>query len=518
MRRLSSKVIREMLRLKAMGFNNTQISASVGKSRPKVIEYLKKAAELGVDWEKAKGMADADLLLLFHPAAGVPRYKKPEPDFAAVKAELSKHKSLNLRYLWTEYKENDPDGLEYSQFCARYHDWARKANVTMAIDRKAGEEMQVDWAGDKLEILCDRDTGELFKVHFFVATLGFSGHPYCEAFRDEKIASWIAGHIHALEYYGGVPRILVPDNCKTATTRPNHYDPEVNRTYQELGEHYDVAIVPARVATPKDKPIVEGGVGFLETWLLGRLRNQIFFTLEDLNAHIAFLLWDLVNQPFQKRPGSRYSNFVEVDRPALRPLPAARFEQPDWKECTVPDNYHVPYDGHYYSVPYVHHRKRIWLRATATLVEIFLEGARLCSHKRSHSKRATERYVTDDAHMPESHRRYREFKAWDGARYRGWAERIGEHTGLVVDTMLRAKKHEEQAFRACMALLQLSSTYDETRLESACARACQMQSLSYTTVRNILKNGQDRIPDLCYTTDSVCVAHHENERGAAYYC
>lgn len=518
MRRLTSKVIREMLRLKSMGLNNTQISASVGKSRPKVIEYLKKAQELGLDWEQTEKIKDDELIRLFHPESGLPRYKKPEPDFQAIHDELKRHKSLNLRFLWTEYKSQDADGLEYSQFCARYREWAQRHNVTMVVDREPGYEMQVDWAGDKLEILCDRDTGEMSKAHFFVATLGFSGYPYCEAFADEKMNSWLSAHIHALEYFGGVPRVLIPDNCKTATNRPNYYDPEINKTYQEFSEHYAVAIVPARVAEPQDKPVVEGSVGWLETWLLGRLRKRVFFTLAELNENIAFLLEELVNQPFQKRPGSRFSQFQEYDRPALRPLPTGRFEQPDWKEFSVPDNYHVPYDEHYYSVPYTYHRQRVAVRATSTMIEVFLNGLRICSHARSYSRRANERYITDPEHMPESHRKYREFKQWDGDRYRSWARSIGDNAGHVVDQMLLSKKFEEQAYKACMGVLQLGSRYGQERLEAACAKARSLNSYSFSTVQNILKNGQDKVIELNYATDSIPVAHHENERGASYYC
>ena len=440
MRRLTNQVIREMLRLQSMGLNKSQISASVGKSRPKVIEYLKKAEDLDLDWEKAQHFQDNELIKLFYPDAGKPCYKKPDPDFQWVHDELKQHKNLNLRFLWTEYKSEHPDGLEYSQFCARYRKWAQKNDVTMVVEREPGYEMQVDWAGDKLEILCDRDTGELCKVHFFIATLGFSGYPYCEAFIDEKMNSWITAHVHALEYFGGVPCILIPDNCKTATRRANHYDPDINKTYQELSEHYGIAVVPARVAEPQDKPVVEGSVGWLETWLLGRLRNKIFFSLAELNEHIAVLLEELVNRPFQKRPGSRFSVFQEYDLPVLRPLPRSRFEQPDWKEFTVPDNYHIPYDGHYYSVPYTSHRQRVTVRAVSTVIEVFLGGVRLCSHARSYSSRATQRYVTDPAHMPVAHRQYQEFRQWDGDRYRSWARSIGVHADYVIEQMLTSKK------------------------------------------------------------------------------
>ncbi len=517
MRRLTTTVIREMLRLKASGLNHTQISASVNRSRPKVIEYLKKASELGIDWEKAQKIEELDLERLIRPEIGVPRYKKPEPDFQYIRDELKKHGNLNLQFLWDEYKKKDPDGLEYSQFCARYREWSRKRDVSMVMPREAGYELQVDWAGQKLEILCDRDTGEMHKVHFFVAAMGFSGYPYCEAFRDEKTASWTTAHIHAFEYYGGVPRILTPDNCRTATTRVDRYDPEINRAYQELCEHYDVAVVPARPGKPQDKPSAESSVKFVQTWILGKLRNLVFFTLDEINEHVMFLLWDLANLPFQKRSNSRYADFVEIDRPALRPLPTARYERPEWHRFKVPDSYHVPFSNHEYSVPYLYHTRSVDLRATATTIEVFHNGVRICSHKRSLSTRADERYVTDPEHMPESHRRHAENRTWDGARYRGWAENIGAQTAHVVDAMLRARKHEEQAYKSCMALLQLGKRHGNDRLEAACRKARSLGSCSFRTVQNILKNGQDHVTEANYTADTIAIAHHENERGAAYY-
>ena len=384
----------------------------------------------------------------------------------------------------------------------------------MHIDREPGKEMLVDWMGDTLKIVACAITGETSEAHFFVSTLGFSGLPYVEAFPDEKQHSWQQGHINAFNYYGGTALILVPDNCKTAVTKPSHYEPAINPVYWEMAKHYNVAVIPARIRKPQDKSPVETSIGWLETWLLGWLRNQIFFSFAELNEAIRLRLSELVQRPFQARPGSRLSNFIEFDKPKLRSLPLKAFERAEMVIKSVPDNYHVEYAGYYYSVSYLFYRQKVTLRSTATTIEIFdTNRVRIASHQRSYSGK---RYITDPAHMPEKHRRYLEAKQFDGQRYRSWAENIGPDTVHVIGRMLKACHVEEQAYKACMGLLQLSKKHGDKRLEAASKRAIALNSMNYTTVANILKNGQDMALLKLKPAQNVTPAH-ENVRGAAYY-
>jgi transposase len=504
----------EILRLTEQGFSQRDIAKSAGCSKSTAGEIQKRCREVGISYEMAEALPYEELKKLVYPAA-TSQYIKQEPDFGTVYDELRRHPKLNLRFLWDEYKSQHPDGLEYSWFCEKFSRWMdiTGKHVTMHQEREAGKELFVDWMGDTLPAVINPVTGEASAAHFFVCALGNSGYPYVEAFSDEKSDKWLTAHIHAFDYYGGVPRIVVPDNCKTAVNKPQHYDPVINPAYWELAKHYGVAVIPARIREPQDKAIVEESVGWLETWLLGWLRNQQFFSFAELNLSIKKRLEELVSRSYQKRPGSRLSIFSEVDEPALRPLNPHRFETADMVLRMVPDNYHVEYDGFYYSVPYTFYRKRVTLRATSTTIEVFDSNrTRIASHARRFFGL---RYVTDPAHMPEKHRRYWESKQFNGARYRSWAETIGENTHTLIDRMLSAQKIEEQAYKACMGLLQMSKKYGNERLENACARAYRLQSCSYTTVANILKNGIDLAPQT--PSSEKALPMHENVRGKEYY-
>lgn len=453
---------------------------------------------------------------LLYPAA-IKKYIKPEPDYQFIYDELKKRPNLNLQFLWSEYKSENLDGLEYSQFCERFNRWQNHTGkkVSMHQEREPGREMFVDWMGDTIAVVVNSETGELYKAHFFVAALGNSGYPYVEAFPDEKMDKWLLAHVNALEYYQGVPKIIVPDNCKTAVNKPQYYDPVINPGYWEWAQYYGVAVLPARIREPQDKAIVEESVQWLETWLLGWLRNQRFFCFAELNKAILDRLHTLCRRPFQKRPGSRYSIFLEADMPALRTLPAVRYEQAIFQFNTVPDNYHVEFAEFYYSLPYTYYRQKVTLRATSTTIEIFNQNReRIATHPRRYTGK---RYVTNPDHMPENHRHYWDAKQWNGARYREWAATIGESTAYVIERMLTAQSIEEQAYKSCMGVLQMSKKYSDGRLEHACQKAFSMNSFSYTTVRNILKNGQDLIPAISQASRKKPVPSHENIRGNLYY-
>jgi len=508
--------ILEILRLSEFGHSQREIAASVGCARSTVGEILLRCRKASLSYDAATGMTNETIKKIIYPAYMDKKPLKPEPNYEYIARELQKHPNLNLRYLWEEYKEQTPQGLEYSQFCERYNRWRGSAgkNVTMRQEREGGKELFVDWMGDTLPLVVDPTTGEVHKAHFFVGALGNSGFPYVEAFPDEKLDKWLLAHSHAFAYYGGVPRIVVPDNCKTAVSKPRRYDPVINPAYWELAKHYNVAVIPARIREPQDKAPVEESVRWLETWLLGWLRNQQFFSFGELNAAIRSRLAELVRRPYQKRPGTRLSLFTELDCPQLRPLPVAAFETADMKQRTVPDNYHVEYEGFHYSVPYTAYRQKVMVRATTTSIEIFdADRRRIASHPRLHTGK---RYRTNPEHMPAHHRHYWEAKQFNGNRYRAWAETIGEQTLYVIDRMLTAQKIEEQAYKSCMGLLQLSQKYSAERLENACVKAKGMCSCTYTTVANILKNGQDCIAPPP-ATPPLIMPTHENIRGAAYY-
>ena len=516
MRRFEPVKIREALRLREMSLSNVNISRSIQCSRTTLIEMFRKCDEVEMTHAKASTMSDSELDRLLYPQAHLTHIKIADPDFAAIQSELLQHPNLNLKFLWDEYAKRTEGALSYSQFCERYKRWRKDSGkeLTMPIVHKPGETMEVDWAGDAPLLFCDKKTGELKPIYLFVASVGYSGRLYAEAFPSMNSGNWISAHTHAFEHYAARPRIVTPDNTKTAVLKHIRYDPLLNPLYAEWAEFYEVAIIPARPRKPRDKASVEGGVGWLETWLLGRLRNRRFFSFPDLNRAIRDIMAELDEEPYQKRPGSRLSTFLEVDLPAMRPLPATRFEKADFKVVTVGNNYHVEYDQVNYSVPHTYFHKKVTVRATGTTIEVLYDNMRICSHVRCHDLR--QRYVTTPEHMPEKHRQQAERNSWDGARYRSWAKNVGLNTYAVTDAMLKSKAIEEQMYKSCMGLLQLSRKYGNERLESACHRARSMGANSYTVVSNILKHGQDMFP-LDIDAEQIVLPMHENVRGSSYY-
>jgi len=479
--------IMEILRLSELGYSHREIAASVNCGKSTVGDIKKRCNDAGLTYAEVSGMSNSEIKTRLYPEKEV-NPEKLALDWEAIHKWLKGGKRRNLQYAWEEYRLNTPGGLGYSQFCRQYKAWKDSTGktVTMVQNHKPGDKVFIDWVGDTLDCVVDPNTGEVFTAHFYVAVLGYSCYPFAEAFPNEQMESWLTANIHALEYFGGVPRVGVPDNVTTAITKPHYYDPKLNPTYLDFARHYGIAIMPARPYKPRDKSLVEGSVGWLETWLLEWLRGQRFFGFEELNRAIMMRLKTLSERPFQKRLGSRISEFEEVDKPALRPLPSTRFELSQFVTRRVPDSYHVEYDNFYYSTPHELFRQEVTIRATATMIEI-IDGnrKRVALHVRRFSG---SRYVTDPAHMTEGHRRQAEQDRRTGADYLVWAETIGRHTRTVIELMLKAQAFEETAYRSCMGVLQFAKKYNSEKLETACARALEIGSPCYTTVKNLLQN------------------------------
>lgn len=501
--------IMEVLRLWEQGCSQREIGASVKCGKSTVGEIQRRSREQGLCYSEASGMTNAEIHERLYPKAKGGE-NKAEPEWMEVHKRLAANGRMNLQFVWEEYRYGEPEGLGYSQFCRRYHQWREKTGkeVVMVQEREPGRELFVDWMGDTLSCVVDGETGELQAAHFFVATLGDSNYPYVEAFVDEGHGSWLTAHVHALEWMGGVPRVIVPDNCKTAVTKASYYDPKLNPAYWELAKHYGVAVIPARVRKPRDKATVEGCVGWLETWLLEWLRGQRFFSLEELNRAVKARIRQLVKRPFQKRAGSRASVFEAVDKPALRPLPQTRYEHVEYVVRRVPDNYHVEYDERYYSVPYTLFKQKVTLRVGTNMIEILNENReRVALHQR---RRSGSRYVTITAHMPKRHQYQQEVSKRNGDSYRAWAKTIGEETWSVVDAMLRAQQAEESAYRSCMGVLQMEKKQGREQLERACGQARKLGSPTYTTVKRLL--GNTTVPEVIAPLPT-----HENLRKPAEF-
>ena len=354
---------REIIRLTGLGFSQRNIMASCGVAQKTVVKVQKRARELNLSWPLDESMTDVELQrLMFSKDSSVSQNKRM-PDYDYIHKELLRN-GVSKKLLWTEYMEdcraNGDDPLMYSQFCYHIQPDEQKRRATMHINRKPGEQVEVDWAGDPATII-DPDTGEILKAYIFVGVMTYSQYAYVEAFLDMKQKSWITAHVHMYEFFGGVARILVPDNCKTAVVHNGGWkDQQINETYQEMAEHYGTAIIPARVRTPKDKPNAEGTVGNISTWITAALRNEQFFSLAELNRAIREKLEQFNQRLFQKKEGSRLDLFLEDEKPLLSPLPATHFELSDWKTATVQFNYHISVDGMLYSVPYEYIKKKVY--------------------------------------------------------------------------------------------------------------------------------------------------------------
>ena len=400
---------REILRLTALGLSQRNIMQSIHVSQKTVVKVQRRAREMNLSWPLDESLTDVELGRQMFPKEPKQTPKKM-PDFNYIRKELLRN-GVNKKLLWTEYMEecrlSGEEPLMYSQFCYHIQQDEQKRHATMHIPRKPGEQIEVDWAGDPAYIT-DPDTGELTSAWLFVGVMTYSMYPYVEAFINEKQRAWITAHVHMYEYFGGVTRILVPDNTKTAVVHTGDwYTPELNTVYHEMAEHYNTAILPARVRAPKDKPNAEGSVGVISTWITAALRNEQFFSLAELNRAIREKLEEFVHRPFQKKEGSRYEIFVAEELPLLAKLPATRYELVEWKTATVQFNYHISVDGMLYSVPYEFIKRKVDVRITDQVVEIFFNHNRIASHRRRYGRKG--QYSTVTEHMPEDHQKYLEW-------------------------------------------------------------------------------------------------------------
>ena len=490
------------------GLSYSQIGHSLGVPKATVGNTMLLARAAGVDWAVAQTLSDEQLeSRLYRPA--VPRSSHQlEPDFARIHQEL-RRPGVTLQLLWEEYQRGSEQAYKYTSFCIKYRAWAAGLKRSMRQTHLAGERLFVDYAGQTVPVI-DSASGEIRRAQIFVAVLGASNYTYACATATQTAADWVGSIIGALEFMGGVPRLIVPDQPRALIARPDRYEPVVNRLVEEFSEHYDVAVLPARPAHPRVKPKVEVGVQIVERWVLARLRNRRFFSLVELNTAIAELLTELNQRAFKKLPGCRSSAFAALDRPALRALPSSRLAIARFKRARVNIDYHVELDGHYYSVPHRMVRCEVELRVSATTVEVLSGHQRVAVHPYSAIRGA---HTTTPEHMPASHRAHRE---WTPQRLVAWGERIGAATASVVRWQMEHRPHPEQGYRACLGLQRLARQFGDARLEAACARAMSIRSPTYRSVNSILAAGLDAQP-VPASPAQASLPLHDNVRGPDYY-
>lgn len=517
--------IKEVLRLRYQAkLAQRQIAFAVGLGKSSVADYLGRAKRAALDWAAIEAMSEQELeQKLFQQLGRNEPASRAPVDLAWVRREMYRN-GVTLQLLWSEYAEaataRDATILpyQYSQFCDAYAQYRRTLKPTMRQEHRAGERLFVDFSGVRPRIV-DPLTGEVTSVELYVAVLGASNYTYVEATRTQQLADFVSATTRALEYFGAVPEIIMPDQLRSAVSRPCLYEPEINATFSEMGQHYGCAIVPARPKKPRDKAKVEVGVQIAQRWILACLRNRMFFSLDELNIAIAELLERLNTRPLSKNSESRRALFETLDRPAMQAIAASRYVLGQWRlDVGVPPDYLVQFDDRLYSVPCALIGQRVDIRATSMTIEIFHKQQRVASHVRSYGAKG--KPVVAQEHRPRSHR---EYGAWPPERFVSWAHTIGPNVGALIEAMLAADRHPELKYRSALGVIRLAKSYGNDRADAACRRALSIRSPSYRSVQTILKHklddkpltlvGDDELPLMAAIKSPV----HEHVRGAEYF-
>jgi transposase len=509
-RRTNVKDMRSILRLTYdQGLTIRAVSERLKLGKTTVSTYVLRAREVGLSsWPLPPGTDDdAALEQLLFRRVGRPPQDLSEPDWPVVAREI-KRKGVTLTLLWQEYRASHPGGYGYTWFCDRFGAFQKCSHASFRNRHEAGAVMQTDYAGHTVPLI-DPSTGEVHQAQIFVAVLGASSLTFVMASLSQKLPDWIEGQVQALGYFGGVARAIVCDNLKAGVAKALWFEPTLNQTFAAMADHYDTTILPTRSRRPRDKGKVEGAVLIVERWILARLRNRRFFTLADLNAAIAVLLEDLNDRPMRHVGRSRRALFEEIERSALAPLPAERFEYAEWKRAKVHPDYHVEVDKTFYSVPHRLIGRQVDVRLTHRVVELFHDHQRVASHVRRSQRRG---HVTVSEHMPKAHQRYANMTP---ASLIGKADQIGVNAAILVERLMRDRPHPEQGYRSAMGDLSLARRYERGRVEASCERALIINAVSYSSVAAILKSGLDRIR--LATEPARPTPAHTNIRGRGYY-
>jgi transposase len=439
--------LKQIFLLRNNGVSLETISETVKSSRNTVKKYLRLAQQRGLPFEELSTKEDHELEKIFTEPSHVTkqRYEQLEELFPKIKGEL-KITGVTRWTLWGEYKALYPDGYSYTQFCEHYKQWSDGQWATMHFEHLPGEKMYIDFTGKKLHIV-DKETGEIQEAEVYVTLLGFSQFTYVEALRSQKKEEFVKASENAFHYFGGVPKALVPDNLKSAVTKADKYEPELNETFLDFANHYQTTILPARSRKPRDKALVENAVNIVYSRIFAPLRNRIFFTIEELNDAIKELLEIHNNLPFQKEPISRKEKFEKEETSHLIPLAKERYEIKQYKTAKVMKNCHVQLEKHYYSVPYRYIGKTVKIIYTQSHVSIFCGMDRVALHIKGYKQFG---YTTDSKHLPSTHRFVSE---WTPEKFITWAEKIGPGVKAYIEKILQQKLYPEQAYRSCVGIL-----------------------------------------------------------------
>ena len=505
-RELSMRQLRYMLRLHHDGVSAREIGRRLGVARSTIQDNLKRATAAGLAWPLTGDVTDEALELRLFGRVGTAtgQRRRAEPDWAALAREL-KRPGVTMTILWEEYREAQQGGYGYSRFCDLLRGFERRLTPVMRQHHVAGEKAFVDYSGKRIGIV-DPTTGEIREAEIFVGVLGASNLTYAEATWTQQLVDWTGAHVRMFRFFGGAPKLLIPDNLKSGVNKSSSYDPEINRTYGAMAAHYAVGVLPARPRKPRDKAKVEAGVRFAQTYILGRLRRLTFFSLTECNTAIAQAMQCMNERPMRKLGLSRRELFDKIERDVLIPLPPDDWEFAEWARARVNLDYHIEVHDFLYSVPHALIRAEVEVRTTARTIEVFHRGQRVAVHQRRYAGR---KHGTTPEHMPSSHRRYAE---WSPERFRRWAAKVGPNTEGLIAAVLQSRPHPEQGFRTCLGILRSYRGLDAERLEAVSARAVELGVLNCKGVAALLARKADARDDRPPT-----LFDHANLRGPGYF-
>jgi transposase len=489
-RAVSMEVIKQIGLLNQLGYGKKTIARELGISRNTVKNYLSPPAE----GQEGQVPDRKEVLFNFFPYC---------------KKELGR-KGVTRQILWGEYRGKHPEGYSYTQFCEYFNQWLRHTDASLHIEQHPGDRMYIDFTGAKLSIV-NPDTGEIIPVEVFVSVLGYSGLTYVRACFSQKKEDFLPCIVHALNYYGGVPRVLVPDNLKSGVDKASSYEAEINRDLLDLGNHYGMAILPARSRKPRDKAWVERMVQIIYTRIFAPLRNQVFTSLGSLNKAIGERLEEHNSLAFQQREESRRELFEAHEKACMQPLPVDRYELKEYLCVRVMKNCHVQLhkDRHYYSVPYTCIGQKVKIVYTATSVSIYCRGERIAYHLRDTKPYS---YTTVKEHLPSTHRFVSE---WNPEKFIRWAERIHPDVKAYITAVLENKSYPEQTYRSCAGILSFDRKAGRERLIAACQRASGYGVYNYKVIEQIINRKLDRVDP--NPAQQQTLPFHKNIRGAGYY-
>ncbi len=514
-KRIDMLEIKQLIQLKNKGTSNREIARRLSVNRKTVDQYVRYFTSLGLSFRDLAAYTEADLQELF----SKPSIKPDEKTYQQLQELLptlekdSKAIGATIQELWKYYKQIHPEGYGYTQFKKYFNDWKHQPEVSMHMEHTLGDKLFVDYAGKKLEVI-DKQTGEVKKVEIFVAVLGGSQYTYVEATYSQQQEDFIGSLCRSLEYFKGVPQAIVPDNLKQAVDKSHKYEPNINKQLRAFSCHYNTSVLPTRSYKPQDKSLVERTVRLVYQRIYFHLRNQLFFSLQELNAAIKKLLKEKLNDAlFQGRDYSRSLLFQQQEQATLQPLPESRYHIRYFHKATVQKIYHIYFgkDKHYYSVPYKYVGKEVALQYNSNLIEIYYDHQRIAVHPRSSLKGG---YTTTDEHMPAGHRYV---KGWSLEYFTSWAKQRDERIYHFIEKLFKQAPHPEQAYKSCMGIQSLERQYGLKRLVNACKRAMEFDQYRYQVIRNILKKGMDLQPEIDFDQSTGTLPDHSNIRGNDYY-